>query len=47
MMMQVLTVCGVGVMPNLTRRSMTGTTPPRTLITPRMKSGVLGTLVMA
>ncbi len=33
-------------MPNLSRRSTTGTTLPRRLMTPRMNSGVRGTFVI-
>ena len=43
---QVSTVFSVMLSPNLSRMSTTGTTLPRKLITPRMKSGVRGTLVM-
>jgi hypothetical protein len=44
--MQVFTVFSVADMPNFTRMSTTGTTLPRRLITPRMNSGVRGTLVI-
>ncbi|MBA7588535.1 hypothetical protein ES708_30594 [subsurface metagenome] len=43
---QVSTVCSVADIPNFSLRSTTGTTLPLRLITPRMKSGVCGTLVM-
>src|SRR5208282_1037393 len=33
--------------PNLTARSTTGTTRPRRLVTPRIQTGVLGTVVTA
>ena len=46
MMMQVSTVAAVVGMPNLRRMSMTGTACPRRLMTPRMKPGVRGILVM-
>jgi len=46
MMMQVSTVVSARGMPNLRRRSMTGTACPRRLMTPRMNSGVRGILVM-
>src|SRR5215831_6552269 len=43
--MQLRRVTGLGVRPNFTARSTTGTTLPRRLITPRMKRGALGTVV--
>ena len=45
MITQVSMVFSMGDSPSLTRRSTTGTTCPRRLMTPRMKSGVRGTLV--
>jgi hypothetical protein len=47
MMMQVFTVRPVALIPNFSRRSTTGTTLPRRLITPRMNSGIRGTRVIA
>ncbi|OPZ20105.1 MAG: hypothetical protein BWZ10_00753 [candidate division BRC1 bacterium ADurb.BinA364] len=44
-MMQVLSVSSWESMPNFKRRSTTGMTLPRRLITPRMKAGVRGTRV--
>ena len=45
MMMQVSTVLSTLGIPRMSRRSITGTTLPRRLITPRMNTGIRGTRV--
>src|SRR5262245_13689167 len=45
MTMQVRRLTGTGGSPNFTARSITGTTLPRRLMTPRMYGGVVGTFV--
>src|SRR5688500_2304286 len=45
MTMQVRRLTGTAGSPNFTARSITGTTLPRRLMTPRMYGGVVGTLV--
>ena len=45
MTMQVLLVTGVGGLPKRADKSITGTTAPRKLMTPRMHAGIIGTSV--
>ena len=45
MMMQVLLVTAVAGLPKRADKSITGTTAPRRLITPRMQAGIIGTSV--
>src|SRR5271170_2494798 len=47
MMMQENLEISLAGIPNFTARSTTGTTLPRRLVTPRIQTGVLGTVVTA